>query len=35
MNALRANEADFEKVDTTSDLENWLFFQKSIAILAY
>ena len=29
---LATNEAKFEKVDKASDLENWLFFEKSIAI---
>ena len=29
------NEVNFEKVDKASDLENWLIFKKSFAILAY
>ena len=29
------NEVEFEKVVKASDIENWLFFQKSFAILAY
>ena len=35
MDMYATNEVEFEKVHKASDKENWLFFQKSIAILAY